>query len=163
MSNYPLQQALHSFLRCGWENVPLRWVHVLTGIKPAFDNVREDTYPTRLGSCLAGAPVGEHIFKSSDRLVPEDVKTVVIGQDLCRRVGRAFAHEDLSRWSGGGNSVTTSMKRLSQVASHQRARNVKYHRYHSAGGWSHVLGDFVFSVLNFNTPFVGAMQPHAET
>ncbi|HET6942477.1 MAG TPA: hypothetical protein VFH89_09975 [Sphingomicrobium sp.] len=161
MSDTPLRQALGSFLE-GWRNdVPTSWQPALNGIEPAYEEVRADLllreleviFPGRRGSAVAGAPVGAHIFKSLDRLAPRDVKAVVIGQDPYPRVGRAtgraFEQGDLSGWSGAGNVVTTSMKRLMQVASHQRTGDTGYL---GNGGWNRVQSDLASGVLNFKTP-----------
>jgi uracil-DNA glycosylase len=106
----------------------------------------------RRGASLTGAPAGAHIFKSLDRLAPEDVKAVVIGQDPYPRVGRAtgraFEQGDLSGWSGAGNLVTTSMKRLLLMASHQRTGDATYL---GSNGWGRVHTDLVSGVLNFKT------------
>ena len=152
---------MRSFLH-GWrDDVPASWQQALTGAEPDFDKVRDDlvlrdgeaVYPGRRGSSLTGAPVGANIFKSLERMAPEDVKAVVIGQDPYPRVGRAtgraFEQGDLSGWSGSGNLVTTSMKRLLQVASHQRTGD---EGYLGAGGWDRVQSDLASAVLDFKTP-----------
>ena len=161
MSDSPLRQALGLFLD-NWRNdVVAGWRQALDGVEPAFDQVRDDLllhegeviFPGRHGSALAGAPAGAHVFKSLDRLAPGDVKAVVIGQDpyprVSRATGRAFEQGDLTGWTGAGNSVTTSMKRLLQVAAHQRTQDAVYLH---AGGWERVAADVASGVLNFKAP-----------
>lgn len=161
MPNGSLREALRSFLQ-GWrDDLPAKWRQALAGAEPAFDQVRADlllrdnevVYPGRRGALVTGAPEGAHIFKSLDRLGPADVKAVVIGQDPYPRVGRAtgraFEQGDLSAWSGVGNLVTTSMKRLLQVASHQRTGDAGYL---AASGWDQVQRDLVSGGLSFKRP-----------
>jgi uracil-DNA glycosylase len=134
---------------------------VLQGVEPAFGQIRDDLvlrdgeviFPGRRGMSLTGAPPGAHIFKSLDRLAPGDVKAVVIGQDpyprVSRATGRAFEQGDLSGWSGAGNAVTTSMKRLLQVASHQRTGEAGYL---ASDGWARFQSDLSSGALSFFAP-----------
>jgi uracil-DNA glycosylase len=161
MANISLRQATRAFLK-GWRgDVPSAWKAALAGIEPAFDRVRQDLllrdgeiiFPGRRASSPAGAPAGAHIFKCLDRLKPDDVKAVVIGQDPYPRVGRAtgraFEQGDLTQWTGAGSQVTTSMKRLLQVAAHQRSGDAGYL---AAGGWARVQSALGSGALNFKTP-----------
>jgi uracil-DNA glycosylase len=160
MGSISLRQAARALL-AGWkEDLPARWQTLLADVEPAFEQVRADLllrdgeviYPGRRASPPSGAPSGAHIFKCLDRLPPEDVKAVVIGQDPYPRVGRAtgraFEQGDLTQW-GAGAQVTTSMKRLLQVASHQRRGDAAYL---AAGGWARVQSDLGSGALNFKTP-----------
>src|SRR5688572_1430941 len=97
MGSISLRQAARALL-AGWkEDLPARWQTLLADVEPAFEQVRADLllrddeviYPGRRASPPSGAPGGAHIFKCLDRLAPEDVKAVVIGQDPYPRVGRA--------------------------------------------------------------------------
>src|SRR5690242_10474093 len=114
MADIPLRDAMRKFLE-GWrDDVPQAWRPILNGVEPALDRVRSDLvlresetiYPGRKVSVPAGAPAGSYIFKSLDRLAPDRVKAVVIGQDPYTKVsqatGRAFEQGDLSAWAGPG-------------------------------------------------------------
>jgi uracil-DNA glycosylase len=164
MSEISLRQAMHALLQDWRNDISLEWREALNDVEPAFAQVRNDlllrdgevVFPGRRGASRTGAPAGAHIFKSLDRLAPENVKAVVIGQDpyprVSRATGRAFEQGDLSGWAGTGNLVTTSMKRLLQVASHQRTGDTGYL---AASGWNKVQSDLSSGGLNF-------LPPHAQ-
>ncbi len=161
--NVPLRNAIRTFLKDWRDDVPSQWRSVLQGVEPAFDNVqeglllREDEkeviYPGRRASPLPNAPQGAHIFKSLERLDPDDVVAVVIGQDpythIDQATGRAFEQGDLTQWAGGSSKVTTSMRRILQAASHQRKGMVEYL---VAGGWARVQSDLASGALDFKKP-----------
>lgn len=161
MSSVPLRKAMRSFLE-NWRNdITPAWRGVLEGVEPAFDQVRDDLvlrdgetiFPGRRGSPLDDAPAGAHLFKALDRLHPDSVKAMVIGQDpyprVSRATGRAFDQGDLSGWAGAGNVVTTSMKRLLQAVAHYRTADIGYVE---AGGWQKVQKDLEAGTLNFLAP-----------
>jgi len=146
----------------GWrDDVPQAWRPILSGVEPAFDKVRADLvlrdtetiYPGRRGSSLPKTPAGAHIFKSLDRLSPDKVKAVVIGQDpytnIAQATGRAFEQGDLADWARNGVKVTPSMKALLRVAAHHRTGN---NAYLGSGGWARVKADVSAGVVNFKTP-----------
>lgn len=156
-----LRKAMRAFLKDWRGDVAPTWHAVLNGVEPAFDLIREDlvlrddeiVFPGRRELALTGAPAGAHIFKALDRLPPDRVKAVVIGQDpyprLSRATGRAFDQGDLSAWIGAGNVVTTSMKRLLQAVAQQRTGNDGYVK---TGGWEKVQKDIAAGTLKFRMP-----------
>jgi len=143
------------------DDLPADWKTVIKDVEPAFEKVKEELvlreteviFPGRLGSPVLGAPEGAYLFKSLEWLKPEDVKAVVIGQDpyprRSRATGRAFEQGDLTGWFGEGNAVTTSMKRLLQVASHQRTGDEVYL---GNNGWARVAADIQSGGLDFLPP-----------
>lgn len=161
MPPIPLRQALFSYLNHWRNDLPGSWRGVLEGVEPAFDWVREDLFlhdgetifPGRRGAAVPQAPAFAHVFRALEKLKPSAVKAVVIGQDpyprISRATGRAFDQGDLTGWSGLGNSVTTSMRRLLQVAAHQRNGDESYL---GTGGWNRVAVDIESGVLKFLAP-----------
>lgn len=162
MPDRDLSEALREYLRDWRDDLNLPWRAVLANTEPAFEDVREDLvlretefiYPARKGQALPGAAAGAHVFRALDRVEPANVHAVVIGQDpyprVSRATGRAFEQGDLRAWTGAGNTVATSLKRLLQITAYQRTNDATF--LAEGAGWQKVAAQLAAGTLTLEAP-----------
>lgn len=108
--NVALKDAMYDIL-AGWrEDLSPTWRGVIAETSLGFDDIDlaltletwEPVFPTRNGQTFPGAPKNAHIFRAFDRVSPDEVTTMVLGQDPypcpAFATGRAFEAGNVARW-----------------------------------------------------------------
>ena len=142
-----LRSAMRAFLEDWEQDVAPAWRDLLTGVRPAFEDIDSDLevaddpiFPGRKGREPEGAPDGSHVFRALDGIDPADVRAVVLGQDpyprISRATGRAFEQGDLPSWTEG--RVAASLRRILQLIVHLRTGNEGYRQ---SDGWRRLSTD----------------------
>ena len=131
-----LRDELSQFIE-GWRHeLSEAWRSVLSDVEPAARDVREELtfstnepiFPARRGRPYAAARPDAHIFRSFDKLDPEDVRCVLLGQDpypcLARATGRSFEQGEASDWNS--LQISPSLSGLVQMLAEHRTGDPRY-------------------------------------
>ncbi|MBO6716737.1 MAG: uracil-DNA glycosylase [Rhizobiaceae bacterium] len=95
----------------GWiDDLPAVWRTALGPVELGFADsdesleleIWEPIFPPRRGRTFPGAPAGAHMLRAFDRIAPDDVRCVVLGQDPYPEpgfsTGRAFESGNVAEW-----------------------------------------------------------------
>jgi uracil-DNA glycosylase len=147
----------------GWrDDLTAAWRGVLDRTElnfnsPALDcDMRpgEIILPGRKRAPAPGAPAGAHVFRAFDRVGPEDVRAVILGQDPYPNpewaTGRAFEQGGLTDWPQESAKVADSLRRIVQVLASARTGNKAYVAHDRA--WGELIRDTRTGELNLEPP-----------
>lgn len=136
----------------GWrDDLHPAWRSVFSEVEPAHTAVladllyheNEPVFPARLGQPHASAPAGAHLLRAFDRVAPEDVRAIIVGQDpypnIARATGRAFEAGDLVALGQTQPAPAKSLKRVMQCLATERSGRAGYTANDPA--WSQVVTD----------------------
>jgi uracil-DNA glycosylase len=156
-----LRAALEEFLQ-GWkDDLSPAWREVLETIEPDFGAVRADLqfrsdeviYPGRRRQPIASAPAGAHFLRAFDRLRPEGVKAVLLGQDpfpdVAIATGRSF-EPGVMAWPEDPGRLPPTFRRIAQALVTARTGSAEYGK--SDAGWHRVVGDIASGKLDLALP-----------
>lgn len=157
-----LKSLMERFLDDWRDDIAQPWRSLLYGIEPDLDAIDpaleaaedEVVFPGRKGHEPPDAPVGSHVFRALDGILPPNVRAIVVGQDpyprVSRATGRAFEQGDLESWASTTPRVALSLKRIIQQAASARTGDSVYTA--TPGGWAHVVKDVQSGALHLETP-----------
>lgn len=144
-----LREAMRELLSDWRADLDDKWLQVLEGAEPAFDDVDgrlqlhpwEPIFPSRRHFTLPREPPGAHLFRAFDDLAPDAVRCVVIGQDPYPAInfstGRAFEAGGYRCWSELEKMKSASMRSLIQFV--YAFRSGKHEYAEGSNGWPQVL------------------------
>jgi len=128
------------------------WLDVLSDTELAFDAVDssleleawEPIFPARKGRRILGAPSDASTLSAFEKLTPNAVRVVLIGQDpypnIAQATGRAFEQGDVKDWVQESHDVTKSMRRILQVVGDFRS-GTKDYTTEDVPGWQRLIRD----------------------
>ena len=146
-----LRAALRETLD-GWQaDVAPAWRGVIDDLELAFGDVEpaleieswEPIFPARRGAVFPGAPAGAHMLRAFDRIAPQHVRCVILGQDPypcpAFATGRAFEAGNVARWRELDKMFSPSVRAFIQaiVARAQRRRPLRPEFWGLAGDARH--------------------------
>jgi uracil-DNA glycosylase len=152
-----LRDAMREVLE-GWrEDLDPRWRGIASDAELGFDRMDqalalepwEPIFPARKGKHYPGAPSGAHIFHAFDRLEPDRVRVVVLGQDPypcgAFSTGRAFEAGNVASWRELEKMFSVSVRTFMLMIAAARTGDESYAR--SVAEWPRLrseieTGDF---------------------
>src|ERR1700685_3831779 len=140
-----LRDAMREVLE-GWrEDLDPHWRGIVKNAELGFDRMDqalalepwEPIFPARKGKHYPGAPSGAHIFHAFDRLEPDRVRVVVLGQDPypcgAFSTGRAFEAGNVASWRELEKMFSVSVRTFMLLIVAARTGDESYVR--SVGQW----------------------------
>jgi uracil-DNA glycosylase len=145
---------MEGFLR-GWRgDLSPAWRGVLESAAPDVGAVRQDLplrageeiYPGRRHAPIPGAPRDAHCLRAFDRLPPDAVKVVLLGQDpfpdTTVATGRSF-EPGVATWPADPTELAPTFRRVAQVLATARTGDASYSR--GDAEWSRLMADGVLA------------------
>lgn len=146
-----LKDAMYDIL-AGWrEDLSPSWRAIVQETRLGFDDMNpalmlepwEPVFPARRGKTFLGAPKNAHIFRAFDAFVPDDVTTIVVGQDPypcpAFATGRAFEAGNVAGWYELEKMFSTSVRTYMQLIAAARTGDPSYAR--STADWDRLIND----------------------
>lgn len=146
-----LKDAMYDILD-GWrEDLSPTWRSIFAETKLGFDDMDlalmlepwEPVFPARRDQTFLGAPKTAHIFRAFDRIAPDAVTTIVLGQDPypcpAFATGRAFEAGNVAGWRELEKMFSTSVRTFVQLIAAARTGDPCYAR--STEGWDRLIHD----------------------
>lgn len=103
----------------------------------------EPVFPPRRGRTYPGAPKGAHMLRAFDRLAPQDVRVVILGQDpypcAAFATGRAFEAGNVARWRELEKMFSKSIRTWLQLVAAARTGDAGYAG--SVADWDRLIAD----------------------
>ncbi len=154
--------ALRQMLE-GWQlDLPDEWRPVFGAVELGFDQADpgleiecwEPIFPARVNARFPGAPEGAHMLRAFDRIDPEHVRCVILGQDPYPApgfaTGRAFEAGNVAEWRELNKMFSKSVRVFMQQISEARTGNPDYAR--TFNDWPQLLADIENRVFALEAP-----------
>ena len=157
-----LRDVLRKKLASWKQDVPAAWHKILDDVALTFESralnrrssKNEIVLPGRKGESIPGAPVRAHMFRAFERLKPDNVRAVILGQDPYPNpawaTGRAFEQGNLKHWPESRREIADSLRRIVQVLANARTADAKY--VDGDQGWKMLIEDLHRGRLSLEPP-----------
>ena len=157
-----LRDALQEVLQ-GWkQDINPAWRHIVEDVQLCFEKIPPDLtiepwepiFPTRRTRQFPGAPAGAHMLRAFDRIRPEEVRCILLGQDPypcpAFSTGRAFEAGNAACWRELDKMVSRSVRAfMLQIAA---ARTGCPSHAACFDQWPSLLAEIEAGRINFEPP-----------
>ncbi len=138
------------------------WRQIVEDVHPGFEKISaslmiepwEPIFPTRRNRQFPGAPTGAHLLRAFDRIRPEEVRCVLLGQDPypcpAFSTGRAFEAGNTACWRELDKMFSRSVRAFMLQIATARTGCTSYES--SFGQWPRLLSDIEGGRIDFEPP-----------